>query len=530
MRLHEEGLIYRAKRLINWCPSCRTALSDLEVDYDEGTQGELYEFAYPLADGSGEMVVATTRPETMLGDTAVAVHPDDPRHQAKIGKLLRAPLRRTGEIPIIADAILVDPKFGTGAVKVTPAHDFNDFETGQRHNLPMISIFDETGAVNAEGGPFAGLDRFAARKAVKAKLKELGLERGGEAARARRRPLPALRDRRRADDLDAVVREDEAAGQAGDRGGGAGEDQVRPRELVEDLLPLDEQHPRLVHLAPALVGPPDPGLVLRQVRRDDRRAHGAGRLRQVRRPPSLKQDEDVLDTWFSSWLWPFATLGWPNETRELKTFYPTTMLETGYDILFFWVARMMMAGLHFMKKVPFRTVYLHTMVTDEKGDKMSKVKGNTIDPLDVIDKHGADALRFALAWLTTQAAQGKNIKFSLSQRRGRAPVRQQDLERDPVRADEPGRLRRRPVRRSDRRRPRPRRAGSARALDPVARAAGRRGGRQRPGGVPDRRRRPGRLPLRLGRAVRLVHRARQGRLRPRRAPIPRRAARSRARW
>ncbi|HMC93399.1 MAG TPA: class I tRNA ligase family protein, partial [Polyangia bacterium] len=179
VRLHEEGLIYRARRLINWCTSCRTALSDLEVDYDEGTQGELYEFAYPLADGAGEVVVATTRPETMLGDTAVAVHPDDPRHAAKIGKLVRHPFTKR-EFPIIADPILVDPKFGTGAVKVTPAHDQNDFETGQRHDLPMISIFDDTGTVNAEGGPFAGLDRFAARKAVKARLKELGLERGSK--------------------------------------------------------------------------------------------------------------------------------------------------------------------------------------------------------------------------------------------------------------------------------------------------------------------------------------------------------------
>jgi valyl-tRNA synthetase len=179
VRLHEEGLIYRARRLINWCPSCRTAISDLEVDYDEGTQGEMYEFAYPLADGSGEVVVATTRPETMLGDTAVAVHPDDPRHKSKIGKMLRHPLVKR-EFPIIADAILVDPKFGTGAVKVTPAHDPNDFETGLRHKLPMISIFDDEGKVNAEGGPFAGMDRDWARKLVKAKLKELGLERGSK--------------------------------------------------------------------------------------------------------------------------------------------------------------------------------------------------------------------------------------------------------------------------------------------------------------------------------------------------------------
>ena len=285
VRLHEEGLIYRARRLINWCPNDRTALSDLEVDYDEGTQGELYEFAYPLADGSGEVVVATTRPETMLGDTAIAVHPDDPRHKAKIGKLVRHPfLDRT--FAIIADPILVDPKFGTGAVKVTPAHDPNDFEVGQRHNLPMISIFDEKGTVNAEGGPFAGLDRVRRAQGGEGAPERAGARARVEAARPRGRPLPALRGGGRADAVDAVVREDGAAGEARHRGGGAGQDQVRPRELVEDVLPLDAQHPRLVHLAAAVVGAPHSGLVLRQMQRDDRRAHGARCLHQVRRRPS----------------------------------------------------------------------------------------------------------------------------------------------------------------------------------------------------------------------------------------------------
>src|SRR4051812_10098627 len=411
VRLHDEGLIYRARRLINWCPSCRTALSDLEVDYDEGTQGELYEFAYPLADGSGEVVVATTRPETMLGDTAVAVHPDDPRHKASIGKMVRHPLLAR-ELPIIADAILVDPKFGTGAVKVTPAHDINDFETGQRHKLPMISIFDDAGVVNAEGGPFAGLDRFAARKAVKAKLKELGLERGGK---------PHVH----------------AVGHC-----------QRCETIVEPMLST-QWFVKMEPLAKPAIEAVEQGktkfvpetwsktffhwmhnirdwCISRQLWWGHRiPAWTCGKCNEItvaRATPAacskcgaaqLTQDEDVLDTWFSSWLWPFATLGWPNETRELKTFYPTTVLDTGYDILFFWVARMLMAGLHFMKKVPFRTVYLHTMVTDEKGDKMSKVKGNTIDPVDVIKEHGADALRFALAWLTTQASQGKNIKFAI---------------------------------------------------------------------------------------------------------------------
>jgi len=412
VRLHEEGLIYRARRLINWCPSCRTALSDLEVDYDEGTQGELYEFAYPMADGSGEVVVATTRPETMLGDTAVAVHPDDPRHKAKIGKMVKHPLVKR-EFPIIGDAILVDPKFGTGAVKVTPAHDINDFETGQRHNLPMISIFDDAGVVNAEGGEFAGLDRFAARKAVKARLRELGLERGskphvhavGHCQRCETIVEPML-------STQWFVKMEPLAKPA-----------IQAVEQGKTKFVPETWSKTFFHWMNNIRD----WCISRQLWWGHRipawTCDKCGEITVARATPAacgkcgaaqLKQDEDVLDTWFSSWLWPFATLGWPNETRELKTFYPTTVLDTGYDILFFWVARMLMAGLHFMKKVPFRTVYLHTMVVDEHGDKMSKVKGNTIDPLDVIDKFGADALRFALAWLTTSAAQGKNIKFAVS--------------------------------------------------------------------------------------------------------------------
>jgi valyl-tRNA synthetase len=412
VRLHEEGLIYRAKRLINWCPSCRTAISDLEVDFDEGVQGELYEFAYPLADGSGEIVVATTRPETMLGDTAVAVHPDDPRHKSKIGKLLDHPFLDR-QVPVIADAILVDPKFGTGAVKVTPAHDPNDFETGQRHKLPMISIFDEAGIVNAEGGEFAGLDRWKARKAVKARLAELRLERGSK---------PHVHAVGHCQRCETVV-----------------EPMLSTQWFVK-MEPLAKPAIEAVEQGKTKFVPESWGktffhwmhnirdwCISRQLWWGHRiPAWYCGTCQEItvaRAAPNfcghcggkeLKQDEDVLDTWFSSWLWPFATLGWPAETRELKTFYPTTVLDTGYDILFFWVARMLMAGLHFMKKVPFRTVYLHTMVTDDKGDKMSKVKGNTIDPLDVVKEHGADALRFALAWLTTHAAQGKNMKFSIA--------------------------------------------------------------------------------------------------------------------
>jgi valyl-tRNA synthetase len=412
VQLHEEGLIYRDRRLINWCVSCRTALSDLEVEHDEGAQGELYDFAYPLADGSGEIVVSTTRPETMLGDTAVAVHPDDPRHQAKIGKTIKHPF--TGrEFKVIADPVLVDPKFGTGAVKVTPAHDPNDFDCGKRHNLPFISIFDEKGLVTAEGGSFAGLDRFKARKKVKEDLAALGLERGskkhvhsvGHCQRCRTVVEPMM-------STQWFVKMEPLAKPA-----------IEAVEQGKTRFVPETWSKTFFHWMNNIRD----WCISRQLWWGHRiPAWYCASCKQptvARATPTqcvhcggkeLTQDEDVLDTWFSSWLWPFATLGWPEQTRELRTFYPTTVMETGYDILFFWVARMLMAGLHFMKKVPFRTVYLHTMVTDEKGEKMSKVKGNTIDPVEVVEKHGADALRFALAWLTNQAAQGKNIKFSWS--------------------------------------------------------------------------------------------------------------------
>jgi valyl-tRNA synthetase len=411
VRLYEEKLIYRDSRLINWCVSCRTALSDLEVEYDEGAQGELYEFAYPLADGSGELVVATTRPETMLGDTAVAVHPDDPRHQAKIGKMLKHPF--TGRtFPVIADAILVDPKFGTGAVKVTPSHDPNDFETGKRHNLEFISILDEKGVVNDNGGTFAGMDRFAARKAVKARLKELGLERGskphthavGHCQRCNTVVEPLI-------STQWFVKMEPLAKPAI-----AAVEQGKTRFVPEGWTKTYMHWMTNIrdwcisrqlwwgHRIPAWYCDKCSEIIVARDTPSACTKCGAG---------DLRQDDDVLDTWFSSWLWPFATMGWPDETRELRTFYPTTLLVTGYDILFFWVARMMMAGLHFMKKVPFRVVYLNAIVTDDKGEKMSKVKGNVIDPVDIIDKHGADALRFALGWLATNSAQGKNIKFAV---------------------------------------------------------------------------------------------------------------------
>ena len=495
VRLYEEGLIYRARRLINWCASCRTALSDLEVDYDEGDAGRAVRVRLSagrrLGRGGGRDDAARDDAGRHGGRRAPgrSAPPGEDRQDG------RPPVRRTASSRSSPTRCWSIPKFGTGAVKVTPAHDPNDFET---RPAPQPADDLDLRRDGRRSTPRGARSRAwtASRRARRSRRgsTELGLERGSQAARARGRPLPALRDGRRADAVDPVVREDGAAGQAGHRGGGAGQDQVRPRELVEDLLPLDAQHPRLVHLAAAVVGPPHPGLVLRHVQRDRRwRATTPDRLRTVRRHRAhagrgrarhlvLVVAVAVRDARLAR-----------TRRASCKTFYPTTVLDTGYDILFFWVARMMMAGLHFMKKVPFRTVYLHTMVTDEKGEKMSKVKGNTIDPLDVIDKHGADALRFALAWLTTQRRAGQEHQVLGRQRRGRAPLRQQDLERDALRADEPRGLRRRSLRRPHRRRARPRRARSARALDPLARAARRRGGRHarsRSTASPTPRRRP----------------------------------------
>jgi valyl-tRNA synthetase len=376
VRLYEQGLMYRATRLINWCPECRTSLSDLEVENEEGANGELFEFAYEL-EGGGEIVVSTTRPETMLGDTAVAVHPDDPRYKGLPGRRIKHPfVDRT--FPIIADAILVDPKFGTGAVKVTPAHDFNDFETGKRHKLEEINILELDGTLNAKAGRFAGLDRKEARRAVKKALQDLGLARG---AKPHKLTLPRcqrsggvvepmistqwfLKMRSMADQALAAVR--------------SGDTAIIPPEWTKTYDHFLENIQDWCvsrqlwwgHQIPAWHGPSGAIVVARE------------------RPPELDasftQDPDVLDTWFSSALWPFSTLGWPEQTPALAKFYPASDLETGYDILFFWVARMMMFGLHFMGRVPFRRVLLSGLIVDETGDKMSKVKGNVIDPLDLV--------------------------------------------------------------------------------------------------------------------------------------------------
>jgi valyl-tRNA synthetase len=385
VQLHEEGLIYRDTRLIHWDCEARTVLSNLEVE-NEPANGELFDFAYPLAEGEGEIVVSTTRPETMLGDTAVAVHPDDPRYKHLVGKFVKHPfLDRL--IPIIADAILVDPKFGTGAVKITPAHDFNDHATGKRHGLEIITILNLDGTMNENAGQFQGLDRFVARKAVKKALEEKGLTRGSK-------PHELMLPR-------------------SERSGSIVEPMISTQWFVK-MKPLAEPALAAVREGKTVIVPEEwsktyehwmtnilDWCISRQLWWGHRIpafhcavcAHITVKDVEVVTAcekcgaPDPKQDEDVLDTWFSSGLWPFATLGWPEKTNALAKFYPASDLETGYDILFFWIARMMMMGIHFMGQPPFKRILLHGLVVDETGDKMSKVKGNVIDPLDLI--HGA---------------------------------------------------------------------------------------------------------------------------------------------
>jgi valyl-tRNA synthetase len=391
VRLYEEGLIYRATRLVNWDVESQTVLSDLEVETEENVQGELYEFAYPVIDadpalGATELVVATTRPETMLGDTAVAVHPDDPRYKHLHGKKLKHPFVAR-DIPVITDPVLVDMAFGTGAVKVTPAHDFNDFATGKRHGLAEISVIGPNGTMNAESGEFAGLDRFAARKAVKKRLAELGLERG-----SKRHVMTLPRSQRTNSVVEPMISTQwfvkmEPLAIPALEAVRSGKTRIVPEEWVKTwehwLTNIQDwcisRQLWWGHQIPAFYcGACQHVNVTRE---DPTKCAKCGSA-------DLKRDADVLDTWFSSGLWPFSTLGWPEKTPALERFYPASDLETGYDILFFWVARMMMMGLHFMGDVPFRRVLLHGMVVDETGDKMSKVKGNTLDPLDLV--HGAE--------------------------------------------------------------------------------------------------------------------------------------------
>ncbi len=404
--LYEEGLIYKGDYIINWCPRCHTALSDLEVEHQE-KPGHLYHIKYPLKDGSGALIVATTRPETMLGDTAVAINPEDPRHKGQGGKTVILPLLKR-ELPIIEDSY-VDIEFGTGALKVTPAHDPNDFEIGRRHQLPSINVMDPDASMNEEAGPYKGQDRFEARQAIVEDLKAQDLlvkiedhtHKVGHCYRCKTVVEPYLskqwfvKTKPLAKPAIEVVRN--------------GTIQIVPKfwentyfEWMENIR--DWCISRQIwwgHQIPAWTcGKCNEFTVARETPSACQHCGGT----------DLVQETDVLDTWFSSALWPFYTLRWPDQTKSLKKFYPTSVLCTGFDILFFWVARMIMMGLKFMNDIPFHHVYIHALIRDAEGQKMSKTKGNVIDPLVMMDQYGTDALRFTLAAF---AAQGRDIKLDV---------------------------------------------------------------------------------------------------------------------
>ena len=402
VRLYEEGLMYREKRMVNWCPGCRTVLSDLEVIHEE-KQGHLWYIRYPVAGSKEYLVVATTRPETMLGDTAVAVHPADERYQHLIGKKAILPVMNR-EIPIIGDQ-MVDREFGTGAVKITPAHDPNDFEAGKRHGLDQIDVMTDDAHINENGGAYAGLERFAARKKIVEDLQAQGL-------------------------VEKITEHTNAIGHC-----------ERSRTIVEPRVSL-QWFCRMKPLAePAIAAVERGDISITPENRREEYFHWMRNIRDwtvsrqlwwghqipawycekcgemivSREDPAkcaecgsadLRQDADVLDTWFSSALWPFSTLGWPERTADFQRYYPTSLMITAYDILFFWVARMIMMGLHFTREVPFRAVYLHSLVRTPSGEKMSKSKGTGLDPVVLNEQYGTDAMRFCLA---SMAAPGTDI-------------------------------------------------------------------------------------------------------------------------
>ncbi len=404
VRLYEKGLIYRGERIINWCPHCRTSISDAEVEFEE-KDAAFYHLRYPLADGSGYLTLATTRPETLLGDTAVAVHPDDERYAAYVGKNVILPLVGR-EIPVVADTY-VEMDFGTGVVKITPAHDPNDFEVGLRHSLPVITVTTDDGYMNEEAGQYRGMSILECRKAIVKDLEEAGYllktepikHNVGSCYRCHTVIEPRV-------SLQWFVKMKPLAGPAIDA----------VREGKTKFVPerFDKVYYHWLenirdwcisrqlwwgHRIPAWYCDDCGELIVS--REDPEVCPKCGSRR-------LRQDEDTLDTWFSSALWPFSTLGWPEQTPELKYFYPTNTLVTGYDIIFFWVVRMMFSGLEHMGEVPFDTVFIHGLVRDAKGRKMSKSLGNGIDPLEIIDAYGADALRFMLA---TGNSPGNDMRF-----------------------------------------------------------------------------------------------------------------------
>ncbi|GAC1429240.1 MAG: valine--tRNA ligase [Thermoanaerobaculia bacterium] len=411
VKLYEDGLIYRGIAMVNWCPNCRTAISDVEVEFRE-RDAKLYHIDYPIEDQVERLTVATTRPETMLGDTGVAVHPDDPKYKHLIGRNVILPITNR-RIPIVGDAILVDPEFGTGVVKVTPAHDKNDYEAGQRDNLPQLQVIDETGHMTDATGPeFAGIDRFEARKKVLQKLEE-----GGYLNSAKPYHHSVGVHGKCDTDIEPMISRQwfvkiEPLARPSIEAVRNGTIQITPESWQATYFNwMENIHDWTIsrqlwwgHRIPAFYCAND---------------HVTVAMEQPRQCPqcvstAIRQETDVLDTWFSSALWPFSTMGWPDETPDYRNFYPTDVLITGFDILFFWVARMIMMGLRFTGKAPFTQVFLNGLVRDEHGDKMSKTKGNVIDPLDVIDEVGADALRFTLAIF----ASGRDIPLGKSRIQG----------------------------------------------------------------------------------------------------------------